>query len=85
MEGAEHQYWVYGALVLAFTVIGYLYHEIQNLKSKIQSLESTNKSYDIMLPLINQKLDQLSNTVSQFLKQEIDSLKAIAEKVKGDD
>lgn len=63
--------WVYGALVLAFGAIAYLFREVSILKV-------SNSEFKSQLPLINQKLDELNKTLKLFLKQEIDTLKDIA-------
>ena len=68
MEQTEHTFWVYGALVLVFACIGYLF-------KRVSDVEKNSSDFKTQLPLINQKLDELNLTLKMFLKQEIDELK----------
>jgi hypothetical protein len=67
--------WIYGALVLAFGAIAYLFREVAALRSRSAELKS---EFTAQLPLINQKLDSMSEQLNTFLRQEVDTLKELA-------
>lgn len=65
--------WIYGALVLAFGAIAYLFREVSELRR-------SSSDFKAQLPLISQKLDDLNGSLKLFLKQEIDTLKDLAKR-----
>jgi len=74
----DHTVWVYGALVLLFTISGGLIVRLGALQNKVTRLENKADEWSE----VKSELVKINNKLDMFLKQEIDTLKEIANSVK---